>query len=105
MAVGDSWDLQTSCGASSIASVKRLLQNVTELSLFHIRREIIIVKFSSLQPTGITNFPGLKTLRLVGNDFMSLKNVSNNYVNLYYNMHESKTGLRPGSGKKGANDL
>jgi len=63
IAVGDSWEW---------ASNKRLLQNVTEASLYHMKRATIISRFGSSQ---LASLPALKCMRFVFNDFSSLKNV------------------------------
>lgn len=51
---------------------KRLLLNVTEAGLFHMKRDTILAKFGASQ---LAAMPSLKSVRLVNNDFHSLKNV------------------------------
>ena len=56
---------------------KRMFVNVTEMSLFHMKREIILNKLSGVlqsQPIN-TVLPLLKTLRLVNNDFIYLSHL------------------------------
>ncbi|KAJ1436821.1 hypothetical protein B484DRAFT_248364 [Ochromonadaceae sp. CCMP2298] len=64
IAVGDTWEWTPS---------KRLLLNVTEASLFHMKRSTIVAKFSAAQ---IAAMPALKCLRFVFDDFATLKSVS-----------------------------
>ncbi len=64
IAVGDSWEWTQS---------RRLLLNVTEASLYHMRRETVLAKFSAAH---VASLPALRTLRLIGNDFSTLANVS-----------------------------
>ena len=62
VAVGDSWEwVQT----------KRLFVNVTEASLYHMKRNIITTKFAA----NISWLPALKCLRLVNNNLESLKDI------------------------------
>ncbi len=65
IAVGDSWEW---------TSNKRLLQNVTEASFYHMKRSTIVSKVGSSQMAAL---PALKCLRLMFNDFASLRSVSN----------------------------
>jgi len=62
VAVGDAWEwIQT----------RRLLVNVTEASLYHMKRDVIVSKFAS----NLSWLPALKCLRLVNNEFESLKDI------------------------------
>jgi len=60
IAVGDSWDW---------VQQKRLLVNVVEASLYHMKKEVIISKFSS----HVSFLPALKCLRFVHNDIETLR--------------------------------
>ena len=62
--VGENWEWTQN---------KRLLLNVTEAGLFHMKRETILAKFG---PSQLAALPALKSVRLVNNDFHSLKSVS-----------------------------
>lgn len=64
IAVGDSWEW---------TSNKRLLQNVTEASFYHMKRSTIVTKVGS---SHLAALPMLKCLRLVFNDFSSMRSVS-----------------------------
>lgn len=61
--MGDNWEW---------TPTKRLLLNVTEASLYHMRRQSVLSKFGSAQ---FASMPALKCLRLVFNDFATLKQV------------------------------
>lgn len=63
IAVGDSWEWTPN---------KRLLQNVTEASMYHMKRATILNRFGSSQ---LVALPMLKCMRFVFNDFTSLKKV------------------------------
>lgn len=63
IAVGELWDWTCS---------RRLLQNVTEATLYNMPLQSILLKFSSAQ---LSALPALKTLRLFRNDIQSLKQV------------------------------
>ncbi len=52
---------------------QRLLLNVSEVSLYHMRRETVLSRFGAQQ---LACMPVLRLLRLVGNDFHSLASVS-----------------------------
>ena len=65
IAVGDSWE---------VAANKKLLANVTEASLFHMKGVTITSKLGSYLCSGA--FPSLRVLRLYNNDFHSIKHVS-----------------------------
>ena len=60
--VGETWDW---------VQAKRLLVNVTEASLYHMKRSVIISKFAS----NISWLPSLKCLRLVNNELESFKDI------------------------------
>ena len=62
VAVGDSWEW---------VQAKRLLVNVTEASLYHMKRSIITSKFSC----NISWLPALNCLRLVNNELSSFKDI------------------------------
>ena len=62
VAVGDAWEW---------IQAKRLLVNVTEASLYHMKRNVITSKFA----TNISWLPSLKCLRLFNNELESLKDV------------------------------
>eukprot|EP01034_Spumella_vulgaris_P025829 gene25829-32325_t len=64
IAVGDAWDWPP--------GRQRLLLNVSEASLYHMRRETIISRFGAQQ---LACMPALRLLRLVGNDFHTLAHV------------------------------
>ena len=63
VAVGDSWEW---------VQAKRLLVNVTEASLYHMKRSVITSKFSC----NISWLPALNCLRLVNNELSSFKDVN-----------------------------
>lgn len=63
IAVGDNWEW---------TPTKRLLLNVTEASLYHMKRQSVLSKFGSAQ---FAAMPALRCLRLVFNDFATLKQV------------------------------
>ena len=60
IAVGDAWEW---------VQAKRLLVNVVEASLYHMKKEVVISKFSS----NISFLPALKCLRLVNNEIETLR--------------------------------
>ena len=62
--MGDNWEW---------TSNKRLLQNVTEASFYHMKRSTIVSKVTS---SHLAALPALKCLRLMFNDFSSLRSVS-----------------------------
>ena len=62
VAVGDSWEW---------VQAKRLLVNVTEASLYHMKRSVITSKFSC----NISWLPALNCLRLVNNELSSFKDI------------------------------
>ena len=64
VAVGDNWEW---------TPTKRLLLNVTEASLYYIKRQNVLSKFGAAQ---LASMPALKCLRFVSTDFSSLKSVS-----------------------------
>ena len=70
IAVGDTWEW---------VQAKRLLVNVTEASLYHMKKEVVTGKFSP----NASWLPGLKCLRLVNNDLESLKDVSTFHLPFY----------------------
>lgn len=61
--MGDNWEW---------TPTKRLLVNVTEASFYHMKRQTLVSKLGSNQ---FASLPALKCLRLVFNDFTTLKNV------------------------------
>lgn len=64
VAVGDNWEW---------TPTKRLLLNVTEASLYYMKRQNVLSKFGAAQ---LASMPALKCLRFVSTDFSSLKSVS-----------------------------
>jgi hypothetical protein len=62
VAVGDAWEW---------VQAKRLLVNVTEASLYHMKREVITSKFSC----NVSWLPALSCLRLVNNELSSFKDI------------------------------
>ncbi len=62
VAAGDAWEW---------VQAKRLLVNVTEASLYHMKRNVITTKFAA----NISWLPSLKCLRLFNNELESLKDV------------------------------
>ena len=64
--VGEAWEVPTN---------KKLLGNVVELSLFHMKGPAIFAKLGSLLSS--RSLPCLAVLRLHHNDFHTIKNVSN----------------------------
>lgn len=62
VAVGDAWEW---------VQAKRLLVNVTEASLYHMKRDVITSKFSC----NISWLPALSCLRLVNNELTSFKDI------------------------------
>jgi hypothetical protein len=62
VAVGDAWEW---------VQAKRLLVNVSEASLYHMKRQVITSKFAA----NISWLPSLKCLRLFNNELESLKDI------------------------------
>ena len=81
IAVGDGWEWTAN---------KRLLLNVVEASLYHMKRQTVMSKFGSSQ---VAALPAMKCLRFVSNDFSSLKSVSTDVLLRFLCVRVSLTQL------------
>ena len=76
---------------------RRQLGNVSEASLLHMSKESIQNRLTALYSAAAASapvggipvvFPALKTLRIVHNDFVAVRNVSlNGRIDVYTNLH------------------